>query len=278
MFTMAVCVFFVLFFLNCIKWLSLKWFLLLIWIGIFFVCLFYHKRNPHVYRPLRSFMCCIYPIPMFTLYHTQKGTKIQYHCWFIQCVRKVFTALHLFHISLCNSLIPKLVIQFSSQNLNTQSDSAENKGMLQIHAYLLKRKYSHSLLSTMKYLWQQLQPQSLFLFKYCATSLPHLYFYFFDSLFQSLQNLSSHSAWWSLCLHSYFQICPELLNQVQIWAAADTAVAPKPLPCLGLTCASGPRGRNLFCPSLGSRAFWKGSLLTSKDAGNSHCLLINTKT
>lgn len=159
--------------------------------------------------------------------------------------------------------------------------------MLQIHPYLLKRKYSHSLLSTMKYLWQQLQPQSLFLFflylsillQACLTYLFFWgVFFFFDSLFQSLQNLSSHSAWWSLCLHSYFQICPELLNRVQIWAAADTAVAPKPVPCLGLTCASGPRGRNRFCPSLGSRAFGTGSLLTFKDAGNSHCLLINTKT
>jgi len=30
-------------------------------------------------------------------------------CMYIQCIRKVFTALHFFHILLCNSLIPKWI-------------------------------------------------------------------------------------------------------------------------------------------------------------------------
>lgn len=77
MFTMAVClfVFFKLYKMTFIKVISsdLNW-------NIFCLSVLSLKKSPCLQTFKVFFMCCIYPIPMFTLYHTQKGTKIQYHC------------------------------------------------------------------------------------------------------------------------------------------------------------------------------------------------------
>lgn len=133
---------------------------------------FYHKRNAHVYGPLRSFMCWIqYQCLHYTTHQTGTDSAPL-------LIHTVLTALHSFHISLCNSLIPKLVIQSSSQNF-THKVTVQRIKVCFKFMHICSNKYSHSLLSTLKYLWQQLQPQSLFLLFFLSIVLQACLTYFF---------------------------------------------------------------------------------------------------
>lgn len=71
----CVFVFFKLYKMTFIKVISsdLNW-------NIFCLSVLSLKKSPCLQTFKVFYVLCIYPIPMFTLYHTQKGTKIQYHC------------------------------------------------------------------------------------------------------------------------------------------------------------------------------------------------------
>ena len=76
----------------------------------------------------------------------------------IQCIRKVFTALHFFHILLCYSIFPKWnKFFFFPQNSTTTPHNDNMKSFFEMLAHLLKikkakkshvHKYSQPLLNT----------------------------------------------------------------------------------------------------------------------------------
>ena len=93
--------------------------------------------------------------------------------------------------------------------------------------------HSQRLLNTLlKQLWQQLQPQVFFNMMLQAW---HLFLGSFPTFFFA-ETLRLHQVGWEASVYSHFQISPEMLNRVQIWALAGLLedihrVVLKPLLC-----------------------------------------------
>ena len=100
--------------------------------------------------------------------HVYNSLPVVLSC--LQCIQKVFTALHFFHILLCYSLIPKwnTFVLFFSQNSTNTTHHNDNmkKFFLNVCKFIKNKKkshvhnYSQPLLNTLlMHLWHQLQPQ-----------------------------------------------------------------------------------------------------------------------
>ena len=85
-------------------------------------------------------------------------------------------------------------------------------------------KYSDPLFSTLlKHHWQRLQPW-IFLGN-DTTSMAHLYLGVF-----SADRLKHCQVGWGASLQSYFQVSPEMLDRVQVWALAGPLKDIEPCP------------------------------------------------